>query len=303
VIVEALRWLVPPLAAAATAVLFDRRLGRAAGAAEVAGVAGVAIPPGLERPGRRLAARALLAGLFYLTLFAPLSLPPGAAAGIDLSQVSPARLFLMHAILIAGLIGWLALAFGVREAPRAPAGPATREGSPEPADPADPLAFLRLRIRDAGAEIGVGVVAGLVIWAAALAFVALLLAGLKAAGAGDLVPATPPPLIAFVAGQPVWLRLAISLSAGLVEELFFRGFLQPRLGIWVTTGLFVLAHAAYGAPAMFVTVAFLSLAYGWLARRRGSVWAAVAAHTLFDAVQLLLVLPAALRAMEDAPFG
>jgi membrane protease YdiL (CAAX protease family) len=281
VLLEALRWLVPPLAAAVTAAFFDRRLGRVAG--------GAAPPPGLERPARRFAAGALLAGLFYLALFAPLSLPPDAAAAIDLSQVSPARLFLMHAILVAGLGGWLALAFGVREAPAEPA--------------VDPLAFLRLRARDFGAEIGVGVVAGLAIWAAALGFAALLLAGLTAAGAGDIVPTRPPRLIVFVAGQPVWLRLAISLSAGTVEELFFRGFLQPRLGIWVTTGLFVLAHAAYGAPTLFVTVAFLSLAYGWLARRRGSVWAAVAAHTLFDAVQLLVVLPAALRAIEDSPFG
>lgn len=313
-IVEALRWLVPPFAAAATAALFDRRLGRAA-------ARGIAPPPGLERPARRLAAGALLAGLFYLTLFAPLSLPPDAAAAIDLSQVAPARLFLMHAILVAGLIGWLALAFGVREAPAVAARPEPAE-SPNPAATpppdssaaadslatpppaaADPLAFLRLRAREVGAELGIGVVAGLVIWAAALAFAALLMSALTAAGGDDLLPAEPPPLIAFVAGQALWLRLAISLSAGLVEELFFRGFLQPRLGIWLTTGLFVLAHAAYGAPAMFVTVAFLSLAYGWLARRRGSIWAAVAAHALFDAVQLLVILPAALRAIEQQPLG
>jgi len=285
VLVEALKWLAPPLAAAAVAALFDRRLGGAGGAAAAMP------PPGLVRPGRRLAAGALLAGLFYLTLFAPLSLPADAAMPVDLSTVSPWQLFLMHALLLAGLGAWLALAYGVRGSPAAPV--------PAPG----PLTFLRLRARDVGVEIGVGLLVGLTIWAAALSFAALLVAGLNAAGGGDLLPTEPPRLILLVAGQPVWLRLAISVSAGLVEELFFRGFLQPRLGIWLTTGLFVLAHAAYGAPLMFVTVAFLSLAYGWLARRRGSVWAAVAAHTLFDAVQLLLVLPAALRAMEDAPFG
>jgi membrane protease YdiL (CAAX protease family) len=293
VIVEALRWLAPPIAAAAAAALFDRRLERAAGA-------GAAPPPGLARPGRRLAAGALLAGLFYLTLFAPLSLPAEAVTPADLSAVPPARLFLLHAVLVIGLAVWLLLAYGGRPAPGEPA---AREDSPpaERPPPADPLAFLGLRARRPEVEIGIGVFAGFAIWAAALGLAGLVLWGLAAAGAEDLVPTGAPRLIVFVASQPVWLRLAISLSAGLVEELFFRGFLQPRLGVWLTTALFVLAHAAYGAPAMFVTVAFLSLAYGWLARRRGSVWAAAAAHALFDAVQLLVVLPAALREMEGQP--
>jgi len=328
VLADALRWLAPPLAAAATAALFDRRLERAARA-------GAPPPPGLARPARRLAAGAFLAGLFYLTLFAPLSLPAEAAVPADLSALPPARLFLMHAVLVAGLAAWLALAYGVRPAPRAAARPAPPpelperassrppetnapaeglappdpyrppqpavETAPEPVAAADPLAFLRLRARDLGTELGVGVVAGLAIWAAALGLAGLVLWGLTAAGAGDLVPAGAPRLIVFVTAQPVWLRLAVSLSAGLVEELFFRGFLQPRLGLGLTTVLFVLAHAAYGAPAMFVTVAFLSLAYGWLARRRGSVWPAVAAHALFDAVQLLIVLPSALRLIDEPP--
>ena len=83
-------------------------------------------------------------------------------------------------------------------------------------------------------------------------------------------------------------------------SVWLQGLFSVIAGTMIST-LFVLAHAAYGAPAMFVTVAFLSLAYGWLARRRGSVWAAAAAHALFDAVQLLVVLPAALREMEGQP--
>lgn len=38
--------------------------------------------------------------------------------------------------------------------------------------------------------------------------------------------------------NPLW----IALAAGLGEELLFRGALQPVLGIWVTSVLFVLVH-------------------------------------------------------------
>lgn len=306
-IAEAVRWLAPPLAAAATAVLFDRGLARAAGGPP---------PPALERPLHRLAAGALLAALFYLTLYAPLALPPDLAVPADLSAVRPWRLFLMHAVLLAGIAAWMALAWlgrpwaRVAREPAAPEpvlgampeeGTAAAEGGAAPARlrPADRLAFLRLRAAAPGLEIALGLAAGLGIWAAALALGGLVVWGLTEAGGGDLVPAQAPRLIVFVAGQPAWLRLAVSLSAGAVEELFFRGFLQPRLGIGFTTLLFVLAHAAYGSPVMLVSVAFLSLVYGALARWRGNVWAAAAAHALFDAVQLLVVLPMALELAKD----
>ena len=116
-------------------------------------------------------------------------------------------------------------------------------------------------------------------------------------GGADLLPSGIPPLVGYVARQPWALRLGISLSAGLVEEGFFRGFLQPRLGLALTTLLFVLAHAGYGQPLQLVAVGLLSIVYGLLTRWRGNIWAAATAHALFDAVQLLVVIPAALEAI------
>ena len=40
---------------------------------------------------------------------------------------------------------------------------------------------------------------------------------------------------------------------------------------------------------------FLSVLSGALVRWRQSIWAAIAAHALFDAVQLLVIVPAALE--------
>jgi hypothetical protein len=60
----------------------------------------------------------------------------------------------------------------------------------------------------------------------------------------------------------------VSLSAGFVEEIFFRGFLQPRVGIALSTAFFVLAHVSYGQPLMLVGIALLSLIFGFLVRWR-----------------------------------
>jgi membrane protease YdiL (CAAX protease family) len=224
-----------------------------------------------------------VATILYSGLLLPLALP-GLEADVDLTSVHPGRLFVLHALLAAALAGWGLLAFAGAGAPAAAA----------------ILAAFRLRGPEPGRELALGLLIGAGAWAAVLA-AALAVAALVAALGGDgLLPAGPPPLVLYLAGQPVWLRLAISLSAGAVEETFFRGFLQPRIGLGLSSLLFVLAHAGYGQPLQLVAVALLSLIYGLLARRRGSVWAAASAHALFDAVQLLVVIPAAVELLPES---
>jgi membrane protease YdiL (CAAX protease family) len=85
-----------------------------------------------------------------------------------------------------------------------------------------------------------------------------------------------------------------------VEESFFRGFLQPRIGIALSTAFFALAHLSYGQPFMLVGITLLSLIYAFLVRWRQNVWPAMAAHALFDGVQLLVVVPLAMRFLQGA---
>lgn len=149
---------------------------------------------------------------------------------------------------------------------------------------------------DPGRELTLGAGVGVAIWALVLGCVmvfGLLLSGVGLRGA---LPEGMPPMVEWIVGQPWWLRLAVSLSAGLVEEVFFRGFLQPRIGLIGSTVIFVCAHLGYGEPFMLFGVTLLSLSYGLLARWRGSVFAAIAAHATFDAVQLLVLIPAAAAA-------
>ena len=84
-----------------------------------------------------------------------------------------------------------------------------------------------------------------------------------------------------------------------MEETFFRGFLQPRVGIALSTALFVLAHASYEQPLMLVGITLLSLVYGFLVKWRQNIWPAITAHVLFDAVQLTVVIPKALELLPQ----
>jgi membrane protease YdiL (CAAX protease family) len=172
--------------------------------------------------------------------------------------------------------------------------------------PPDPSFFRRVAAQlgllapSPGREIGLGLVLGVGIWAAVLVAIIAIALLLMAFGAGDLLPKQPPALIPFLAALPFGVRLLLSLSAGVVEETFFRGFLQPRIGILLSTALFALAHASYGQPFMLVGVSLLSLIYALLVRWRQTVWPAIAAHALFDGVQLLVVVPAALKFIHGA---
>lgn len=253
------------------------------------------LPPGFRADGalpfssRRLLAALLLVCVFWLGVFLPLATL--GAVEPDLPSVSRAQLFLLHAVFLLTLVLWYLLGFvGVRE-----------EAPVAASDPAPAPRFLRqfgLNTPEFLKEIGLGLAAGFAAWVAVLAILIMLGFLIWTLGGEEAMPQQPPAMVPWIAALPVGLRIAISLSAGFAEELFFRGFLQPRSGIAFSTILFVLAHAGYGQPLMLVGVTLLSLVFAGLVRWRQNIWAAIVAHAVFDALQLLLVIPKALELLE-----
>ena len=90
---------------------------------------------------------------------------------------------------------------------------------------------------------------------------------------------------------PLGVRIALVCSAGVVEELFFRSFLQSRSGLLLSTLLFTASHTSYGLPLMLVGVFVVSVVLGRLFRERDDVVPCMIAHALFDAIQLFVILP------------
>jgi membrane protease YdiL (CAAX protease family) len=279
------------------------------------------LPPGfVQQPWRRTTATLLIAAIFWLGVFAPLG-QLGTGFEPNLEEMTIPALFILHTVLVGTLVAWFLLGYaGVSRRPAAPPPAAT-----EPAEPAGPIeaavpgpseapvtpppppiprwSLVELFARQFGLaapsvprEVGAGVALGLAAWVAVLAAIFTIGAILVAFGGEDAVPQQPPSLVPWIAGLPVAVRILISLSAGVVEEVFFRGFLQPRVGIALSTALFAIAHFSYGQPFMLVGITLLSLVYAAIVRWRQNVWPAIAAHALFDGIQLLVIIPFVLRA-------
>jgi len=185
--------------------------------------------------------------------------------------------------------------------------PVVAEGSRAIADTPRPPSFWRqiaiqlgLVAPSVSREVLIGLLLGICAWGVVL--LALLAAALAiyAIGGEKALP-KPSAIVPWIASLPVLVRLTVSLSAGFVEEIFFRGFLQPRIGIVLSSGFFVLAHLSYGQPFMLLGITLLSLIYAFLVRWRQTIWPAIAAHALFDGVQLLVIIPMAMRMMGTSP--
>lgn len=220
-------------------------------------------------PWRRVVAALLFGGILTIVVFYPLAGGSRLIAD-DVDEVWFPAVFAGHALLLLFLVTWRALR-QVRFTPRS--------------FPFDHIA----------ADLRHGVALGLAGWAITIA-VTMGVAGIAVgSGVGPSPPQEIPPLIAWMAALPLTRKLLIIVAAMTVEELFFRGFLQRRVGLVLSSVLFTLAHASYGLPFMMVSVLTISLLIGRALQQRGRLLPCIVAHGVFDAIQLLIILPWAVR--------
>ncbi|GAJ12550.1 unnamed protein product, partial [marine sediment metagenome] len=95
------------------------------------------------------------------------------------------------------------------------------------------------------------------------------------------------------------LALGLGLSTGFVEELMFRGLMQPgavevfgeRRGLVGVAAVFASLHIGWLSPVDLVFVFSVGLFYGYLALRTGNIIGVTLSHGLTNVV-LFLVAPA-----------
>lgn len=87
--------------------------------------------------------------------------------------------------------------------------------------------------------------------------------------------------------QVVLFALLIGVGAGLGEETLFRGAVQPRLGIVVTSILFASLHVQYGPSVLIVYLFLISVGLGLL-RRYINTTASFLAHAAYNTSSVLL---------------
>ena len=233
--------------------------------------------PSADGSVRRFLALSLLTLIFYFAVLQPLAMI-GVEQEIDFSAISGPELFITHLIFVLGMLSWYLLGYW---------GYQQRQG-------ASIAEQLGLSADNIWSEIVLGLVAGVVGWLLVITVSALAAGLISALGGASALPTEASPIVVFIAGLPVALRILICLSAGIVEEAFFRGLLQPRIGIFLSTLLFAIGHLSYDQPTLLIGITVLSLFFAALVQWRQNIWAAMTAHTVFDAIQLLILIPAVL---------
>jgi membrane protease YdiL (CAAX protease family) len=231
---------------------------------------------GFAEPGRRALAMGLLGAVLLLVVAIPFA---GGFVGAqperkDLSLVS---VFAVHATLVFFLVCYYALS--------------GRRSLSE---------FLSLRSDRPAHDLAVGVGIGIVGWVLTILTAAVILGiGYLLSPRERVAPteASVSPMIVWLVAQPVWVKAMIVVSAMIVEELFFRGFLQPRVGPVAATLMFTAAHGAYGQPLVLVGILVIAAVLAVTFAIYRNVLPCVVAHGVFDAIQMFVIIPLALRSI------
>jgi membrane protease YdiL (CAAX protease family) len=81
--------------------------------------------------------------------------------------------------------------------------------------------------------------------------------------------------------------LALGLSAGISEELLFRGAVQPRLGLLLATLLFAIGHLQYGLTVATLEIFIIGLVLG-LVRKRSHTTICILIHAGYNTIGTLM---------------
>jgi membrane protease YdiL (CAAX protease family) len=85
----------------------------------------------------------------------------------------------------------------------------------------------------------------------------------------------------------VWINLFLFASAGIGEEILFRGAIQPRFGIVLTAAFWALVHTQYQLSFVVLGLFMVGLMFG-LIRKYMSTTPAIIAHALYNAAVVVL---------------
>lgn len=93
--------------------------------------------------------------------------------------------------------------------------------------------------------------------------------------------------VADIVREQETLTLLMAVSLGPVaEELFFRGYLQKRIGVVFASAVFAFLHKGYGSIGEIAGAFAVSIILGHYVREKDSVLPPILAHAFYNAVSL-----------------
>jgi len=94
------------------------------------------------------------------------------------------------------------------------------------------------------------------------------------------------PTVQMVGGITILTAILFALGASIGEEILFRGAMQPRLGVVITSLVFTAAHVQYPSPVQLGTLFAMSVVFGY-ERIKLNTSACIITHALYDMILLL----------------
>ncbi len=88
------------------------------------------------------------------------------------------------------------------------------------------------------------------------------------------------------------VALIVAVTIGpIAEEIFFRGFLQPRFGVILTAVAFGVLHFGYGSIGEVIGAFTIGLLFGWWVKYKNSnLWPVILAHALYNLLAITIAL-------------
>ncbi len=94
------------------------------------------------------------------------------------------------------------------------------------------------------------------------------------------------------AGAPLWFYLFASVITPICEEVLFRGFMVPRIGIIVSALIFGLLHFSYNSTfgIEIIAATIFGLLAGYVFKKTGSLYPSILAHILVNTLAVAMLL-------------
>lgn len=131
------------------------------------------------------------------------------------------------------------------------------------------------------------------LWIGVVIFLAILLLSFIIAGISAVTNIPLPSNVNQIfGGLPIYFLIFSFLIAPIDEEILFRGFLVPRIGVLPAAILFSVLHLSYVSISELVAAFVFGIIAGYIFKRRRSLYSTILAHALVNvlAVSSLLLI-------------
>lgn len=93
-----------------------------------------------------------------------------------------------------------------------------------------------------------------------------------------------------IGGYPIWALVFLSVIAPLNEEIAFRGFLVPRIGVIASGILFGILHFGYGSVSEIVVALWFGLTGGYIFKKTKSLYPTLITHIMVNTITAIVVV-------------